>query len=484
MAEINAIAMPKWGLEMTEGTVLHWHVREGDAVTRGQVLMEIETEKVSNELEAEADGVLRRIVATEGDVRPIGELLAVIAGADVSDAEIDSFVGSYVSIAVGRVEATSAAAPAPPAPRATSEPPATAAAPTPAAQQRPSSANAVAPASNESVYSTPTARRLARVLGIDMGGITGSGRGGRVLAADVQAEYDDAGVPVAADVRATPTARRVARLLDVDLAAVRGTGRGGRISKDDVEAAARASGAGPVVASTAPAIRPAENGVTIEPLSAMRKTIARRLTESKQNVPHFYLTVDVELDRLIARREKLNAASETRVSLNDFVIRAAALALRQVPRANVQFHGDALHFFEQADISVAVAIAGGLVTPIVHGADTLSIHQIGAAAKDLASRARTGKLKMNEIEGGTLTISNLGMYGIRQFDAVINPPQAAVLAIGAGEQRIVVRNGAASVARMMTVTMSCDHRAIDGALGAEYLEALKSLLEEPMSLVV
>ena len=483
MADLNAIAMPKWGLEMTEGTVVKWHVSEGDTVTKGQVIMDIETEKIANEFEAEFDGVIKKAIAQEGDTLAIGELLGVIGDADASDGDVDEFVGGYVSVAVGRVEATAAAPAAPAAAPAASSAPA---------------------ADDSGVKASPPAKRLARKLGVDIAQVTGTGRGGRISAEDVQAFHDAGGAaapaaeeaPAAApaapsgDVKASPVAKRRAKELGIDIATVTGTGRNGRISKEDVEAAAAGGGdAGsygstPVTEAPAAQVIPGDNPVTVEALNNMRKTIAKRLTESKQNTPHIYLTVDVEIDRLLERRAKYNATASVKTSVNDFVIRAAGMALRAVPKANVQFHGDELHYFENADISVAVAIDGGLITPIVRAANLKSVEQISTEMKDLAARARDNKLKLDEIQGGTFSITNLGMYGIKNFDAVINPPQGAILAIGAGEERLVAKNGAPAVATVMTVTMSCDHRSIDGALGAEFLQAFKELIEEPLALTV
>ncbi len=480
MADMIAVAMPKWGLEMTEGTVVKVHVGEGDTVSKGQTIMDIETEKIANEFEAEAAGVIKKIIVAEGDVKIIGDLMAVIGPAEASDAEVEEFIGSYVSVAVGRVEAAPAAAASAPT--------------TPAASSIPA-------ADNSGVKASPPAKRLARKLDVDIALVTGTGRGGRISADDVQAFADAGGAAAAAptaeaaptaaggEVRATPGAKRLAKELGIDLATIAGSGRGGRISKEDVEAASAGGDAGsygsaPVTDAPAAVIIPGDNPATVEPLSNMRKTIAKRLTESKQNIPHIYLTVDVEIDKLLARRAKYNATASVKTSLNDFVIRAAGLALKQVPKANVQFHGEELHFFEHADISVAVAIDGGLITPIVRAANLKTVEQISIEMKDLAGRAREGKLKLDEIQGGTFSITNLGMYGIKSFDAVINPPQGAILAIGTGEERLVAKNGAPAVATIMTVTMSCDHRSIDGALGAQFLDSFKELLEEPLALTV
>ena len=515
MADIKAIAMPKWGLEMSEGTLAKWHVGEGDAITKGQVIMDVETEKIANEVEADLEGVLRRQVAGEGDVIPVGGLLGVVAPADADDAAIEDFVANFKSVAVGRVEAKTASEPAAPAPAPAPKKAASDVKASPRAKklaeklgvdiaQVPTDGKRVsdrdvqayydsgqagsgqagggAPAAETGrVRASPRAKRLAKDLGIDISQVPGSGKGGRISEDDVKAFADSGGASAPAatvndDVRTTPAVRKLAKEKGVDLATVQGTGKGGRITKDDVEAAASGGGAAPVV--------PGENPYRVEPLNTMRKTIARRLTEAKQSIPHIYLTVDVELDRLLARRQKVNAAADSKVSVNDFIIRACALALKQVPTVNVQWHEDGLHLFEHADISMAVAIEGGLITPIIRAADTKSVEQIAAETKDLAARARAGKLTLDEIQGGTFSISNMGMLGIKHFDAVINPPQGAILAVGAGEERLVARNGSPAVATVMTVTISCDHRAIDGALGAEFLAAFKELIEEPLALVV
>ncbi len=512
MADIKAIAMPKWGLEMSEGTLAKWHVAEGEAITKGQVIMDVETEKIANEVEADLEGVLRKQVAGEGDVIAVGGLLGVVAPEDADDAAIEDFVANFKSIAVGRVEArkkedkaeaAEASAPAKKAAQADVKASPRAKklakelgvdiAEVPTSGKRISDRDVQAyfdeqqsgggePAKEKGrVRASPRAKKLAKELGIDIADVTGSGRGGRISEDDVKAHAESGGgdaAPAAVneDVRTTPAVRKLAKEHNIDLATVQGTGKGGRITKEDVERAASGASAAPVV--------PGENPYQLIELNNMRKTIARRLTEAKSSIPHIYLTVDVELDRLLARRAKVNAGADAKASVNDFIIRAAALALKQVPECNVQWHDDGIHMFQHADISMAVALDGGLITPIVRAADTKSIHEIAAETKDLATRARSGKLSLDEIQGGTFSISNMGMLGIRNFDAVINPPQAAILAVGSGEERIVARNGAPAVATVMTVTMSCDHRAIDGALGARFLEAFKDLLEEPLALVI
>ncbi|MEN3950265.1 2-oxo acid dehydrogenase subunit E2 [Iodidimonas sp. SYSU 1G8] len=530
MANIKAIIMPKWGLEMVEGTLAKWHVTEGQPVDKGQPIMDVETEKIANEVEADIPGVMRRRVAEEGQVIPVGGLLGVIADKDVSDADVDAFVGSYKSEAFGRVEALGS----------DNDKPAQASAGS-AGSYGSASVNDTAGVSDEDdgegsgkrasprarklaetlgvdinkvtsdgprisdrdvqayfdslpkdkpvaaepprkLWATPRVKVLAKKLGVDLADLVGTGKNGRITQDDVRAYADEINGPLNEDVRSTPAVRKLAKELGVDIARVQGSGKNGRITREDVEAAAAAPKGAPAPAGTS--YVPGENPHTVQPLNTMRKTIARRLTEAKQNIPHIYLTVDVELDRLLARRQKVNASADVKASVNDFIIRACGLALKHVPQMNVQYHDDGLHFFKHADISMAVSLEGGLITPIVRAADVKSVQDIAAETKDLASRARSGKLKMEEIQGGTFSISNMGMLGIRNFDAVINPPQGAILAVGKGEERIIARNGAPAVATVMTVTLSCDHRAIDGALGARFLEVFKDLIEEPLALVL
>ncbi|MFZ2872160.1 2-oxo acid dehydrogenase subunit E2, partial [Zavarzinia sp.] len=301
---------------------------------------------------------------------------------------------------------------------------------------------------------------------------------------------------VGARVFASPLARRIAKDSGVDLAAVKGSGPHGRIVKADVEAAAKAPKPAPAavaaaaaVVAPAPASKPAvfpfpEGSFTSIPNDGMRKTVAKRLTEAKSTIPHFYLTIDCELDELLALRGQLNAKSPVKISVNDFILRASALALKKVPAANATWTDEAILRHKHADVAVAVAIDGGLITPIVFNAEAKGLATIAAETKDLAERARSRKLKPVEYQGGTFSISNLGMFGIKEFAAVINPPHGAILAIGAGEKRPVVKGGALAVATVMTVTLSCDHRVVDGAVGAEFLAAFKGLIEDPMTMML
>ena len=436
------IKMPALSPTMEEGTLAKWLVKEGDQVRSGDIMAEIETDKATMEFEAVDEGTIAKIEVAEGtEGVKVGTVIAVLAG-EGEDASA----------------ATSAPAPAPaPAPKpAQAEPVGSEAEP---------KAQPPAPAPAASAAPSPS---------------TSSGR------ADVGAKGDR--------VIASPLAKRIAADKGVDLAGVKGSGPNGRIVKADVEGAKPGAAAPAAAASTAPAA-PApvhaaaqDFGIphTSEKLTSMRKTIARRLTESKQQVPHIYLTVDIRLDALLKLRGELNRALEpqgVKLSVNDLMIKALAKSLLAVPKCNVQFAGDELLTFSRADISVAVSIPAGLITPIVKDAGSKAVSAISTEMKDLAARAREGKLKLEEFQGGTASLSNMGMYGIKQFEAVINPPQGMIMAIGAGEKRPYVVDDALAIATVMSATGSFDHRAIDGADGAELMKVFKELVEAPLGLV-
>jgi pyruvate dehydrogenase E2 component (dihydrolipoamide acetyltransferase) len=445
------IFMPALSPTMEKGTLAKWLVKEGDKVESGDVIAEIETDKATMEVESIDDGTVAKILVEEGtDDVPVGKIIAMLAeeGEDASD--IEAPAESKKAAAAPTTESTD--------------------------KEEPSS----------KIAKSDTPSTMLSLLTALKAGQTEE-----VSASDISAR-----------VKASPLAKRIAAQEGLDLKAVDGTGPNGRIVKRDVEAAmekgtGKAEAAAPAkdapkaaaaAPSAAPEYGPHDNiPYREERLSNMRKTIARRLTESKQHVPHFYLTIDCELDNLLAQRKVLNeklADSGVKLSVNDFIIRATALALKKVPAANVQFAGDKMYWYERADISVAVAIEGGLVTPVVRGADAMGLADISKSVKDLATRARDGKLTPEDYAGGTFSISNLGMYGIKEFGAVINPPQGAILAVGAGEQRPVVKDGALAVATVMSCTMSCDHRAVDGAVGAEFLAAFKSYIEDPITMLL
>lgn len=421
---IFPITMPKWGIEMTEGTITEWHAAPGQTLAKGDALLDVETEKIVNSVEAPVAGTVRRLLADKGGTEPVGALIAIFADASVPDAEIDAFVAAFK------------------------------------------------PADTSFEPDAGTSEASAAVT-----------------APSVPASTGTAGTPADSggdgEARVSPIARRIAERLGVDVTKVKGTGRNGRVSKEDVEAYAAANpGSGGAAAPTAPASAPtaAPGNVPVrEKMTSMRSTIAKRLLESKQGIPHYRLAVDVDLTALLARRAQLNVG-DTKVSVNDLLVRACALALKQHPAVNAQLAGDEVLKFPHADICVAVATDSGLVTPVVRAADTKSPAEIGKAVAELAERARTGKLVREEITGGTFTISNLGMYGVDRFDAIINPPQVAILAVGAGADRVIARNGAPVVAKVATLTLSCDHRVVDGAVGAQFLATLRGLIEQPASL--
>jgi pyruvate dehydrogenase E2 component (dihydrolipoamide acetyltransferase) len=448
------IRMPALSPTMTEGNLARWLKKEGDEVHSGDVIAEIETDKATMEYEAADDGRLGKIIVPEGAQGiKVNQPIALLLEEGEDPAALENFPAGP--------PAAGPPAPDVPARDATARREAPGAPPA-AVGPKPEAAPApAAPATaqgngqgNGRVFASPLARRMAHHAGLDLAAIRGSGPQGRIVKADVEEALGQppAGRPAPGPVLVPVVAPSAAPM----------------VAKQPVQQA---------LAGTPPYIE--------KPHSAMRRVIARRLTESKQTVPHFYLTLDCAIDELLKIRAALNAKSEThRISVNDFVIRAAALALRQVPAANASWSDDAILLWQRVDVAVAVALDDGLITPIVRGADQKGLAQIAAETKDLADRARAGKLKLEEFQGGTFSISNLGMYGIREFAAVINPPQGCILAVGAGEARPVVRDGGLAVATVMTCTLSCDHRVVDGAVGAQFLGAFKKLIEDPLTMLL
>jgi pyruvate dehydrogenase E2 component (dihydrolipoamide acetyltransferase) len=428
------LRMPALSPTMEEGTLAKWLVKEGDAVKSGDILAEIETDKATMEFEAVDEGTISKIVVPEGtDEVKVGAVIAIMAaeGEDASAAKAE---------------------PAPPKAEAQKA----------EAQAKEAAPKAETPKSEKVAEASPEGIPGNKIPG----GLASATGGDRV--------------------KASPLARRLAEQRGIDLAGLTGSGPGGRIVKADLGGAPAKAAAQPAVAGPAPAYAVPEIPHEITKLSNMRKTIARRLTESKQQVPHIYLTVDIHLDALLKLRGDLNAGLEARgvkLSVNDLMIKALAVALMEVPECNVQFTGHDLVTFQRADISVAVSIPGGLITPVIAEADTRSVSSIATAMKDLAARAREGKLKPEEYQGGTASISNMGMYGIKQFEAVINPPQGMIMAIGAGEKRPYVVNDSLQIATVMSATGSFDHRAIDGADGARLMQAFKRLVENPLGML-
>ncbi len=415
------ILMPALSPTMTEGTLAKWLVKEGDEVSSGDIIAEIETDKATMELEAVDEGKIGKILIAEGTEgvevnKPIGVLL--------EEGESESDIGDLE------------AAPAPPPAAPVEGKPAEAApAPAPATTQAaPKPAPPVA--SSDRIFASPLAKRIAANAGIDLSAIKGSGPKGRIVK------------------------------VDVDQAMAGGVARPAAAAATDVPDFGQ------------PYTEVANTNV--------RKVIARRLLEAKQTIPHFYLTVDCVIDKLLALRKDLNNrdGADYKLSVNDFVIKACAVAMRKVPMANASWTEEAIRLYDNVDVSVAVATDGGLITPIIRKADQKGLLAISNEMKDLAGRARENKLKPEELQGGGFSISNLGMYGIKEFSAIINPPQVAILAVGAGEQRPIVKDGALAIGTVMSCTLSCDHRVVDGAVGAEFLQALKPLIEDPISLLL
>ncbi|MDG3576865.1 pyruvate dehydrogenase complex dihydrolipoamide acetyltransferase [Rhizobium sp. YJ-22] len=451
------ITMPALSPTMEEGNLSKWLVKEGDSVKSGDVIAEIETDKATMEVEAVDEGVVAKIVVPAGSEGvKVNTVIAVLAGE-----------GEDVSAAAsGAGAAPAPKAEAAPTPAKSEAAPAAAQAPAPAAALAPAAAPAAAHADGSRVFSSPLARRMAKDAGLDIGSIAGSGPHGRVVKSDVEKAVAG-GAPKAA----------------AQLAAA---------AASAAPTAAAPATAAPKGMSDEAVLKLFEAGsYELVPHDGMRKTIAKRLQESKQTIPHFYVSVDCELDALMALRAQLNDAAPARdgkavykLSVNDMVIKALALALRDVPDANVSWTDSAMVKHKHADVGVAVSIPGGLITPIIRSAETKSLSAISNEMRDLGKRAKERKLKPEEYQGGTSAVSNMGMMGVKSFSAVVNPPHATILAVGAGEERVVVKNKQMVVANVMTVTLSTDHRCVDGALGAELLKAFKGYIENPMGMLV
>lgn len=444
------ITMPALSPTMEEGTLASWAVKEGDTVSSGDILCEIETDKATMEVEAIDEGTIGKLLVEAGtEGVKVNAAIAIL----LEEGEDASVLDGY--------QPESGPAPTPDDDSA-EEADEEKSGDTPEPEKKQDAGKAKSPASG------------------------GGGKGGRIFA--------------------SPLAKRMAAQNDLDLSAIAGSGPKGRIVKKDIEKALKEGvgkkGAAPGKEAKADAPKKADAKPAPQPMAAssyppvtddyeeiklnsMRKTIARRLTESKQTVPHFYLTIDIELDRLLAMRKDLNGRSDSyKISVNDFIVRASALALARHPEINSQFTENAILQHRKVDVSVAVAIDGGLITPVVRNANHKGLVEISNTTKDLAGRAREGKLTPEEYQGGTFTISNLGMFGVDQFVGVINPPQSTILAVGSGKQKPVVKDGALAVATVMTATLSCDHRVYGGAEGAQFLETLKGLLEDPVTMML
>jgi pyruvate dehydrogenase E2 component (dihydrolipoamide acetyltransferase) len=457
------ILMPALSPTMEKGNLAKWLKKEGDAVKTGDVIAEIETDKATMEYEAVDDGVMAKIVVPEGtaDVA-VNQLIAVMAqeGEDVKQAAADAGKGAPAPKAPAAPPPQPAAAPATASAQAKpAAPPPQSQAPKPApTEQKPAVNGHGGGASGDRVFSSPLARRLAKDAGIELGRIQGTGPHGRVIARDVEAAKAGGGLRAPA---AAP-------------------------------AGAGAPASAPSMSDQRIRALYEEGSYDFVPHDGMRRTIAQRLTASTQTIPHFYLTIDCDIGKLLDAREEINALAPKdkdgkpayKLSVNDFVIKALAVALQKVPDANVSWTDAGMLRHKHSDVGVAVAMPNGLITPIIRNAESKSLSTLSNEMKDFAARARARKLKPNEYQGGATSVSNLGMFGIKDFTAVINPPQSTILAVGTGEERAVVRDGKIVAAHIMSVTMSCDHRAVDGALGAVLIGAFKSLIENPVMMLV
>ena len=417
MSKITALTVPKWGLSMEEGTLVNWLVNEGDTVNSGDAVAEIESSKIVNTLETHVAGIIYRQIAKQDDTLPVGGLIAVIGEAGVPDDEIDVFINNF-------------------------------------------SSSSLATKSSDAV-DTGQPQVARREPAVQSGG---------------QDAIDEASIPEHlkqgaddGDVPAAPHARRLAKRLGINLNNVTGSGRNGRISVADIEQAINSAAAGPV------------NTVEEIPMSGTRQTIARRLQESKSTIPHYRLIADVRVDALMALRAELNQTlPDANISLNDMLLKACATALTSVPNCNVQMENNVIKKFKDADIAIAVALESGLITPIIRSANQKGVAQIAAEARELIEKARNGKLSEEDISGGTFTVSNLGMFGIKQFDAIINPPQCAILAVGSAQKRVIADGDQPAIATLMTLSLSLDHRVIDGAVGAGFMQELAKTIEQPV----
>jgi len=461
MPDIRLIEVPKWGLSMEEGTVVKWLVPVGAAFAEGDEICDLETSKISNVVEAPFAGVLRRVLADVGVTLPVGAPLAVSATAETTEAEIDAFL-------TGSGSQESALTVTAPAVRLPDE------------QALVQETGSASPASlsgttDDTVVATPEARAYAESHGLNLAKVTASGRGGRVSVADIVVALAANGAEVApADpVRATPLARRLAGQLGVDLTAVEASGPRGRVQRADVERSAQAP---------LPSVPP--SGSKDTPITGMRKVIAERLTASARDIPQFRLNAAIRLDALLALRAELNAGAAQKISVTDLIVKASGRALMQVPACNVQVLDGVVRQFDAADICLAVALPGGLMTPKIEAVNAKSLSTVARETAALIEAARAGKLMPDQMAGGTFTISNLGMFGIDSFDAIINPPQGAILAVGAGRSEGHGYRNGDKPATVMNVTLTCDHRAIDGALGAQLLQALRETIEAPLHIVI
>lgn len=441
------LRMPEVAANTTEAVLATWTVPVGQAFAAGDTIVTVETEKAIVDVEAEAAGVMLRHLVSEGTLVDVGSPIALLAAVGEAVADVDAAL-AQLGIAAGSGSATADAATRAPASGMATSVPAVGSAPTPVIAPAPAALD-VSPAGQVRRFSSPFARKLAREAGIDLAGLTGTGPGGRIRRRDVEAFL---------------------------------AGRGATTATTTTPTAARPGAAAAGLPSAIPAFGAAE--YVDEPVTRIRKAIAARLTESVQTAPHFYLRGGARVDRLLALRREINDGGTIKVSVNDLVVKAVARAHGLVPALNVTWHGDVIRHYARVDVALAIATDAGLVTPVIRGVDRLSLGELVAATGDVIARARARRLQQSELEGGTITVTNLGMFGTEDFSAVINPPQAAILAVGAARPEAVVLDGAVEVATVMRVTLSIDHRPVDGATAAEWLRVFLDLLENPARILV
>lgn len=456
------VRMPEVLANATEAAIQGWLVAEGDTIVVGQPLAEIETEKAMVEYNSEVAGVLVRLLVGEGDSVEVGAPIGVIAAAGEVDIDV-------AALLAGEANAT--------------------AAPAPAASVPPTPKDGATAFESEDFHLEAAGRLPSAPTGTGpVNAATPVDLAGSAVSVPAEAEFSSAESHQRRF--ASPLVRRLARERSLDLAEVVGTGPNGRIVRRDLDGVVAAPSPVPTVvagapaAATAPVTTASASGFTDIPHTGMRRAIARRLTESKSSVPHFYVTADCRVDRLLALRGEINATAPRKISVNDFVVKAVAVALIDVPAANATWGEESTRRFDHVNLSVAVSTAGGLLTPVLRGVDTLSLSAISASIADLAERARAGKLRQQELEGGSFAVSNLGMFGVDEFSAILNPPQSGILAVGAAKQRAVVDDGRLAVGTVMTVTLSADHRVVDGAVAAEWLAAFVRRIENPLSMLI
>lgn len=496
MANLTCVVMPKWGMEMTEGELAEWHVTVGEAINAGSDIVDVETAKIVNTVTSNDAGTVVRLCAAVGDILPVGGVLAVLADGDASEEEIDAFLASGAGSAAPDAGADPEPVANTPSSAETSAPSVT----PPAPSQSPASSLSAGPDDSQ-VAASPVARRIAAANDINLHNVVGTGRHGRISLEDLREAAARASVEIAmpqarefalassADdsaLNATPVARRLAASLGVNLNDCRQTGRHGRISKADVEVAAARLNLLSAPSTGSPASRAVGGAsVTSQGLTGARRAIAGAVSKAKQEVPHFRVSVDVDMSAAMSLRKQLNnRLMDVKISLNDILLKACAAALADNPRINARFDGETLEHHTQVNIASAVATDNGVLMPVLQNVGTMGWADVSIAMRDLAARAKTGHLSADEMTTATFSVSNLGMFGIDSFDAIINQPAVTILAVGAAQERPIVRDGQLVIGSVMSLSLASDHRVVDGADAARFMADLRALLEEPALMLV